>query len=151
VVDEPDERRADGDGRGLRHGQRHLENRVGAALQVRRGAALQQRDGADDDPREAGAEQDRARQDHSDRRCREQRKADGGERHPEHAAAAFARPRHDGRRRRPRGHGAGPLHRQQHAEEGGRAVQAVVHDGEEDRLAEPERGHGERTRHHEPA
>jgi hypothetical protein len=50
VVDESDEPCADGDRGGLRDGQRRLEDRVGAALQVRRRAALKQRDRPDEDP-----------------------------------------------------------------------------------------------------
>ena len=61
MVDEPDEGRAHGHGGGLRDGQGHLEDGVGAALEVGRRAALKQRDGADDDPGQAGAEDERQR------------------------------------------------------------------------------------------
>ena len=145
MVDQSDEQRADGDRGGLRDGQRRFEDRIGAALQVRRRAALKQRDRPDEDPRQAGAEDDRTGHHEGERRRRQEREAGCREGHPQRAATPFAGPRHEGRSRRPRGHRAGPLHGEQHAEEGGRAMQTVVHDGEQDRLAEPERHHRERA------
>ena len=151
MVDQSDEQRADGDSGGLRDGQRRFEDRIGAALQVRRRAALKQRDRPDEDPRQASAEDDRTGHHEGERRRRQEREAGCRERHPQRAATAFADPRHEGRGRRPRGHRAGPLHGEQHAEEGGRAMQTVVHDGEQDRLAEPERHHRERAGGDQPA
>jgi hypothetical protein len=151
VVHEAEEDRSDRDRGGLRHGERHLEDGVGAALQVAGRAALQQGHGADDDPRQAGAEQDGPGQDDRQRGRGQQRQGGGGDRHAQRAGPAFARAGHDRGRREPGRHRAHALHGQEDAEEGGRTVQALVDDGEEHGLAEAERDDGQRAGDDEPA
>jgi hypothetical protein len=145
VVHEAEEDRSDRDRGGLRHGERHLEDGVGAALEVAGRAALQQGHGADDDPRQAGAEQDGAGQDDRQRGRGQHRQGGGGDRHAQRAGPAFAGAGHERGRGEPGGHRAHALHGQEHAEEGGGAVQALVDDGEEHGFAEAERDDGQRA------
>jgi hypothetical protein len=151
MVDQAHEHGAGSHRGGLRHSERHLEHGVGASLQVGGRAALQQCDCADHDPAQAGAEDDRAGEDDRRRRGREHRQRRGGDRHAERAGAALCGSRHQPRRREAGGDRAGALDGEEHAEERGGAVQAVVDHGEEDRFAQAERDDRERARNDEPA
>jgi hypothetical protein len=120
----------------LREGEDHLEHGVGAALERARREALQQRHRADHDPRQPGAEGDRAGKDDGDARGGEQRQGDGPGRHPERAGVALADLGHQCGSGQPGGDGAQALDGEEDAEERRRPVEAIVHDGKDDRLAQ---------------
>ena len=138
VVDDPDELGAERDRQDLGGGEDGVGGGGDAALELERRASLQHRVGSHDDPRQARPEADRAGQDAGEVLDRHEARPDGQQDEPEAHERALADPFLDRRRGRPSEDGADTLDGDDDPEKRRRAVQALAHDGEADRLQEPD-------------
>jgi len=148
VVHLGDEDRPEGDRERLRHRDQRVSGRGGPSLQFVGRPALQERDETDDDQRQAGPEDDGAREDGREVRHHEEDGAGSEQQQAEAHDGPLAQASDRARRHDSAHDGSHSLHGDHDTEERGGSVQPLADDGESDRLKKPDHEAGDRRRDH---